>query len=481
MPIETIVNIRMDKVYKMEEVVEKIIDSLETEKIRWLTLQFTDIRGFIKEVTIKRRGEREWIQRLFKKGVGKLDGSSVEGFQDISDSDLTLIPDPTTYGVIPWMDKTVRFISNILIRGVGYPKDPRGNLVRALEKTGGYIPMMGAEVEFFIFRNVTSEVDNNRYRYSLTISTDEAPITDGIPYKAKGGYYIEGGRDTTSTFRAELIKVLEEMFTIEVESHHHEVAIAGQSEINIRYGDPVSTADNIVTLKYVARRLARDMGFTPVFMPKPIPVDNGSGLHIHMSLLKDERNIFYDPDDEYAGLSQEARYFIGGLLEHGRALSALVSPTVNSYRRLVPGYEAPIYLVWGRGNRSAAVRVPYYQPSSRNVKIEYRPPDPSCNPYIAFAAVLAAGLDGIRRKIEPGPPIDENVYRMPPKKVSELGIKTLPKNLGEALDELEADSRFLKGFISDDLLDSYIELKRSEVKELAKYASPAEYMMYLGL
>ncbi len=464
-----------------EELVDKLIEKMEEDRIRWITLQFTDLRGYVKEVTIKRREDPEWVRKLVGRGVGKLDGSSIEGFQDISESDLMLKPDPATYGLIPWADSTARLISNVLIRGEEYPKDPRGNLVSALNKMDGYIPMVGAEVEFFIFRDVNAQVDHNTYEYSVSLVTDEDSLGGMYPYKAKGGYYIEAGKDTVADFRRELIDILEENFMMEIESHHHEVAIAGQSEINIKYGDPVSTADNVITLKYVAKRLGLEMGYTPVFMPKPIPIDNGSGLHIHLSLFKDDRNVFYDPEDDYAGLSQTARYFIGGLLSHGKALSALVSPTVNSYRRLVPGYEAPIYLVWGRANRSAAVRVPYYMPGSKNAKIEYRPPDPSCNPYIAFTAVLAAGLDGIRRKIEPGDPVDENVYKMPPEKVRQLGIETLPRDLWEALEELESDKEFLKGYLSTELLDSYVELKKEEVKELSRYASAAEYRMYLGI
>ncbi len=467
----------------MDEVVEKVFEDMELNKVRWVTLTFTDLRGYQKQVTIKRKPEKEWLEKLFTRGVGKLDGSSIEGFQDISESDLMLRPDPTTYAILPWSGDTARLISNILIRGEDYPKDPRGALAKTVEKMGPYIPLMGAEVEFFILNGLSTIVNDLEYTFLTSLETLEAPVTQGYPYRPKTGYYMEWGLDTVIGFRRRLVEVLEGWFGMEVESHHHEVAIAGQSEINIRYGDPVSTADNVMTLKYVARVLAREEfgGITPLFMPKPIPTDNGSGLHMHISLVRNGRNVFYDPDDEYAHLSQEARYFIGGLLEHGRALSALVSPTVNSYHRLVPGYEAPIYLTWGRSNRSAAVRVPFYDPESRNAKLEYRPPDPSCNPYIAMAGILAAGMDGIKKKRDPGPPVDENVYKMPKQRVRELGIKTLPASLLEALEELESDMTFLEKYIPKELLESYIELKREEAKTLAKYPSPAEFQLYSTL
>ena len=466
------------------ELVGKIYEKLEENKVKWIQLQFTDILGHLKQVTIKYRGDREWLEKLFNDGVGKLDGSSITGFQDISESDMQLKPDPNTFAFIPWsIEPTVRFICNSMFRDSLYPKDPRTNLETSLEKImENYQPYIGAEVEFFIFKdiNIVNDVDN--LEFYVSINTEEKPIKEGgYTYSWKEGYYTQQALDTVYSFREKLIETLERYFNVSVESHHHEVGIAGQSEINIRYADPLTTADNFMTLKYVSKQLGRMEGYTPVFIPKPIPIDNGSGLHMHISLFKDDENLFYDPDDDYAHISQIARYFIGGLIEHGRSLSALVSPTVNSYRRLIPGYEAPVYLVWSRSNRSAAVRVPFYTRKGKNTKIEYRPPDPSCNPYLAITAIFAAGLDGIKRKIDPGDPIDENVYHMDDRKRRSLGIKTLPRDLIEALEELESDREFLKGYISDELLETYIDLKRQEHLKLVKFASAAEYKFYSSI
>ena len=257
------------------------------------------------------------------------------------------------------------------------------------------------------------------------------------------------------------------------------MATGGQGEINFRYSTPTRTADNIQTLKYVAKMVAYQHGMVAVFMPKPIGGDNGSGMHTHVSVWRGDTNLFYDPDDDYAELSQYARYFIGGLIEHGRALSAIVSPTVNSYKRLIPGYEAPVYLAWSRANRSAAIRIPVYQRGVKNSKrIEYRPPDPSANPYLALSAIILAGLDGVRKKIDPGDPVDENIYHMTPEKRRELGIKVLPRSLEEALDELESDNEFLKPVFPQSLLEAYVELKRKEIDLTRMYPSPVEIMLY---
>ncbi len=467
-----------------EDIIEKVFERMEEANVKWITLQFTDIQGNLKQVTIKNKQDINWFERLVNEGVGKLDGSSVKGFQDISESDMMLKPDPTTFAIIPWTEiPTARFICNVLFRDEFYPKDPRSNLEKAVEKImDTYQPYVGVEIEFFIFNGLEILHDEESLTFTVDINSEELPINSGgYTYTWKDGYYTQPVKDTPYAYRERLIATIETYFNMVVESHHHEVGIAGQSEVNIRYGEPVATGDNFITFKYVAKMLGKEMGYIPLFMPKPIPKDNGSGLHMHLSLYKDDVNVFYDPDDEYARLSQTARYFIGGLLEHGRALSALVSPTVNSYRRLIPGYEAPVYLVWSRANRSAAVRVPFYSRKGGGGRIEYRPPDPSCNPYIAFAAVLAAGLDGIKKKIDPGDPIDEDVYKMTSKKRRELGIKTLPRDLWEALDELESDNDFLKGYLTNELLEQYIELKRGEYIELVKYASSAEYKMYSSI
>jgi glutamine synthetase len=307
----------------------------------------------------------------------------------------------------------------------------------------------------------------------------EYKANDGIP--AKEGYYHITPTDKFMEMRMRISELLNDYYNIFVECHHHEVGASGQGEINFGASGPEEAGDAVQTIKYVAKNVASSYGKILTFMPKPIFGDNGSGMHIHVSLWKGDRNIFNDPDDEYAGVSQEARYFIGGLLSHARALSAIVSPTVNSYKRLVPGYEAPVYLAWSRGNRSAAVRVPVYhkgKPSS--ARIEYRPPDPSANPYLAISSVIAAGFDGLMKKIEPGDPVDENIYHLSEEKRKSLGIKQLPSSLKEALDELESDNDFLKNVFPSSLIESYIELKRKEWDQVVNRISPAEIYYYIS-
>lgn len=467
-----------------DETIRKIYEDMDVNNVKWLNLQFTDLLGNLRQVVIKRRNDFKWFEELVRNGIGKLDGSSVPGFQDIYDSDMNLKPDPLTYAYLPWTEQpTARLICNVLYREESYAKDPRSNLEKALKNLlSRYVPYIGVEIEFFILKGINIVHNEEILNFSVNMESDELPINNnGYTYDWKGGYYIQPANDTLFKYRENLVTTLEKYFNIYVESHHHEVGIAGQSEVNIRYSDPLVTSDNFITFKQVAKMVGRDMGFIPIFMPKPIPIDNGSGLHMHISLYRDDENIFYDADDEYAMLSQTARYFIGGLIEHGRALSALVSPTVNSYRRLIPGYEAPVYLVWSRSNRSAAIRVPFYSRRYGGGRIEYRPPDPSCNLYIASAAVLAAGIDGINKKLDPGDPVDEDIYRMPQNKRVSMGIKTLPRDLWEALDELESDNKFLEGYLSRELIETYIELKRREYIYLVKYASTAEYKMYSSI
>ncbi|MEM2339584.1 MAG: type I glutamate--ammonia ligase, partial [Nitrososphaerales archaeon] len=266
--------------------------------------------------------------------------------------------------------------------------------------------------------------------------------------------------------------------------HHHEVATAGQCEINIRYDDLVSTGDSVMTFKYVVKNVAHSIGKVATFMPKPLYGDNASGMHIHISLWRGKENVFYDSNDEYAELSQIARYFGGGLMDHSRALAAIVAPTTNSYRRLVPGYEAPVYIAWSIGNRSASIRIPIYRKGDKFMnekRIEYRPPDPSTNPYLCFSAIVAAGIDGIKKKIDMGEPIDEDIYKLTPERRRQLGIKELPGSLREAIECLESDHEFLKPIFSDDVIEAYISLKKKEVMEVDTRPHPHEFYLYFDI
>lgn len=384
---------------------------------------------------------------------------------------------------------TARFLCKVYRSyGMGrFEKDPRQCAERAEEYAlrNGYVSFWGPEVEFFIFRRVTVDFSDPRYKQAFMIESDEAPWSrNGVVVDYKHGYHLVSPFDMVVTIRREIAEVLQKYFGFTIEAYHHEVATAGQGEITFRFGGLVETADRVVTMKYVAWNVAKKHGHIVTFMPKPLYGDNGSGMHVHISLWDKaaSENLFYDPSDEYAELSQLGRYFIGGLMEHARALSAIVSPTTNSYKRLVPGYEAPVYIAWSRANRSAIVRVPvYHKGNPRDKRVEYRPPDPSTNPYLAFAAILAAGLDGIKKKTDPGDPVDENIYLMPPSKRRQLRIKELPRSLWEALDELESDNEFLKPVFNREVLETYIEVKREECRKIEMYPTPAEIYMYLNV
>jgi len=284
--------------------------------------------------------------------------------------------------------------------------------------------------------------------------------------------------------RNEVVKLLEQNFGILCDAHHHEVSTAGQGEINMRYDSLTNMADNVQTFKYVLKNVAHQKGKVATFMPKPIFMDNASGMHVHQSLWRDGKNTFYDPDDKHAELSQIGRYYGGGLMEHSRALSCIIAPTTNSYKRLVPGFEAPVYIAWSRRNRSANVRVPVYEKgsaSSAAKRLEFRCPDPSANPYLAFPAMLAAGLDGIKKKVDIGNPVDENIYLLSPERRRELGIKELPKDLGEAADELESDQEFLKPFLGSDVIEIMIENARAQHLEVSMRPHPHEFYMYFDV
>lgn len=459
--------------------VEDVLEKLDKLGIKWINLQFTDVVGVFRQVTVSRE---LLTPKAFEDGLGKLDGSSVKGFTGIEESDLNLKPIKETFAVVPWLDGVGRMICTVYRGADRFPKDPRyvAESLDAMLRSSGLRAFVSPELEFFIFDKVTVSVDT--WRQFAEISSSEGYWANSQPFNAlKEGYYVTYPNDKFEELKMLISETLEKFFGIDVEVFHHEVAGASQHEINFRGGEITSTGDAVQTVKYIIRGIASKKGFIATFMPKPLYGDNGSGMHVHVSIWRDGENLFYDPSDEYAGLSQYARYFIGGLIEHGRALSAIVSPTVNSYKRLVPGYEAPVYLVWSKANRSAAIRVPAYHKYNGNSKrIEYRPPDPTANPYLALSAIVLAGLDGVRKKIDPGDPIDENIYKMDPQRRKALGIKELPRSLDEALDELETDNEWLKPVYSNELIETYIELKREEVRKIQSYPSPIEIYSYIN-
>jgi glutamine synthetase len=470
-----------------------VVEHIRSRGIKLVDIQFTDVPGRLQHFTVP---SSSVVDGGLYSGLSKVDGSSIRGFLDISESDAVAIPDPTTFAVIPWRESAARLIADIYMGGAGrLERDPRHVAQRAesylRESLGFSWSFWGPEMEFFIFDNVTWWSAEWEAGYSIE-SSEASWRREGRGYKIryKEGYYPAEPQDTLSAVRDEIVLTLQESFNVDVEAHHHEVATAGQAEVDMVYDTLTRMADNVMTLKYVAKNVAARHGKVATFMPKPLYGDNASGMHVHVSLWGEGSspdsayNAFYDQDDEYAEISQVGRYFIGGLLEHAPSLAAIVAPTTNSYKRLVPGYEAPVYLTWGKSNRSAAVRVPSYYRGAAHAaakRVEFRVPDPSSNPYLAFSAILMAGIDGVRRKMDPGSPVDENVYHMGPERRRQLGIRSLPGSLRESLEALRSDNDYLRPVFERSLIDAILENAERELLAVESRPHPYEFHLYFDI
>ncbi len=462
--------------------INEIMKSLE--EIKFLNMQFLDLRGKLQHFSVP---SYEIDEGSLTEGFPKVDGSSITGFTSIEDSDLVFVPDVTTFSKIPWNPKEGRFIGGILYE-MGTKRlntDPRAvaEKIQSFLKEKGLTAFFGPEVEFFVFDDVKFNAQSGHEQYYRVMS-NEAPFSDNpLKMREKEGYYPETPIDSLAEYRSTVSEYLLSFGYVPL-IHHHEVAAIGQTEINFEKETLLGAADGIVTLKYVASNTARLMGKYATFMPKPVFGENGSGMHVHVSIWEGEeydakKNLFYDEDDSYAELSQMGRYFVGGLLEHSSSLAAIVAPTTNSYKRLVPGYEAPIFIAWGKGNRSANVRIPVYRKAAPEEKrVEFRTPDPSCNPYLALSAILLAGMDGINRKIEPGSPVDRNLYGLSESELGNYKVRRLPGSLKEALDELSSDNQYLKPFFSNELLEKYTEIKYKEYYSVEARPHPYELKLY---
>jgi len=429
----------------------------------------------------------ELTEESFDEGLG-FDGSSIRGWKSIEASDMLAMPDPATAFIDPFCAvPTLSLTCTIAETGTleTYTRDPRGiaqNAEKYLASTGiADTAVFGPEAEFFIFDNVQFDQKSNGCFYSVdsqeavwNTGRDEAPNL-GYKIRHKEGYFPVPPTDTQQDIRTEMLLTLQSL-GVQVEKQHHEVATAGQAELGIRFDTLVKSADAMMVYKYVIKNVVRKHGKTVTFMPKPLFGDNGSGMHTHQSLWKKDKPLF--AGKEYAGLSQMALYYIGGLLKHAKALCAICNPTTNSYKRLVPGYEAPVNLAYSARNRSAAVRIPTFSESPKAKRLEYRPPDPAANPYLAFAALLMAGLDGVQNKIEPGEPLDKNIYELPPEELKK--VPNVAGSLSEALDCLEKDHAFLlKGDVfTTDFLDTWISTKRKEHDALRLRPHPYEFFLY---
>src|SRR5438477_1360062 len=429
----------------------------------------------------------ELTEESFAEGLG-FDGSSIRGWKSIEASDMLAMPDPATAFIDQLMAVlTLSLTCTIAETGTRepYTRDPRGIAQRAekfLASTGvADTAVFGPEAEFFIFDNVQFDSKSNGTFYSVeseeavwNTGRDEQPNL-GNKIRHKEGYFPVAPADTQQDIRTEMCLVMEKL-GIQVERQHHEVATAGQAEIDFRFDTLVKTADNMMLYKYVIKNVAKKHAKTATFMPKPLFGDNGSGMHTHQSLWKKNKPLF--AGNEYAGLTKMALHYIGGILKHAKALCGLCSPPTNSYKRLVPGYEAPVNLAYSARNRSAAIRIPTFSDSPKAKRIEYRPPDPSANPYLCYAALLLAGLDGVRNKIDPGEPIDNNMYELPPEEIAK--VPQICGSLPEALDHLEKDHAFLlKGDVfTEDFLEMWISHKRKEADALRLRPHPYEFFLY---
>lgn len=427
-------------------------------------------------------------ESIFTEGLG-FDGSSIRGWQGIESSDMLAIPDPNTAVIDPFFEKpTVSVLANIVdpVTKEKYEKDPRHVAqkgVEYLKKSGiGDTAYVGPEPEFFIFDEIRYQQSQNIGFYQID-SVEGAWNTNRIEepnlgYKPsyKGGYFPVSPTDTYHDLRGEMVNTMRALGIV-VEAHHHEVATAGQSEIDMKFTDLLKMADQFKWYKYIIKNVAKKHGKTVTFMPKPVFDDNGSGMHVHFSIWKSGKNLF--SGDKYAGMSQEGLWAIGGILKHAPALLAFAAPTTNSYRRLVPGFEAPVNLVYSARNRSAAVRIPMYSENPKAKRFEFRCPDPTCNGYLIFTAMLMAVLDGIENKIDPGKPLDKNIYALSPEEYKT--IKSVPGSLAESLNALETDHAFLTkgGVFTEGLISAYVDYKRdNELAELALRPHPFEFELY---
>jgi glutamine synthetase len=466
---------------------EHTLSLINDNDVRWVDLRFTDTKGKEQHVSIP----ASVVNEDFFEAGKMFDGSSIAGWKGINESDMILMPDDSTAILDPFTDDPTVILRCDIVEPAtmqGYDRDPRSIAKKAeayLTSTGfGDTAFFGPEPEFFVFEDVKWHADMSGASYE--INAEEAAWSSNLDFedgntghrpRVKGGYFPVPPVDSLHDIRAAMCAAMEQM-GLDVEVHHHEVGTAGQCEIGIKFNTLVTKADEVQILKYCVLNVAHAYGKTATFMPKPLVGDNGSGMHVHQSIAKGGDNTF--AGDGYAGLSDTALYYVGGIIKHAHALNAFTNASTNSFKRLVPGFEAPVMLAYSARNRSASIRIPY-EPSPKGKRIEVRFPDPTANPYLAFAAMLMAGIDGIQNKIHPGDAADKDLYDLPAEEAAD--IPTVASSLEMALDALEADCDFLTagGVFTDDMIDAYIELKREEVERLNMTTHPVEFDMYYSV
>jgi glutamine synthetase len=467
----------------------EVVSLAADEGIEIVDLRFCDLPGLMQHFSIPVHALTE---SAFEEGYG-FDGSSIRGFQAIEESDMILLPDPTTAVIDEFREHKTLNLNCFVhdpVTGDSYNRDPRYVALKAEQhlKTTGIADTVyfGPEAEFFIFDDVRFSQDQHSAFYQVdsvegvwNSAREEGPNL-GYKPRYKEGYFPVPPMDHFQDMRSEMVMAMERL-GIEIEVQHHEVGTAGQAEIDMRFDTLLTMADKLMLYKYIVKSVAQKGGCTATFMPKPLFQDNGNGMHVHQSLWNKGDPLFY-ADTGYGELSDVGRWYIGGLLTHARAVLAFAAPTTNSYRRLVPGYEAPVNLVYSQRNRSAACRIPLYSKSPKAKRVEFRCPDPSCNPYLAFSAMLMAGLDGVAKQIEPPDPVDQDLFDMPAEELAKVG--QVPGSLDEALAALEADQDFLTegGVFTDDLIETWIEYKTlNEVDEVRLRPHPWEFMLYYDI
>ena len=472
---------------------QEVLKLAQDSGTEFIDLRFCDLPGVMQHFSVPLH---QLTEDSFTEGFG-FDGSSIRGFQEIQESDMLLMPDPDTVVIDPFREHPTMNLNCFVvdpITGESYTRDPRYVAKKAEEYVKGTgladAAYFGPEAEFYVFDQV--RFDQNQYSGYYFLDATEGVWNSGREFELDGspnlgykprykeGYFPVPPMDQAQDLRSEMVKVLEHV-GIEIEVQHHEVGTAGQAEIDMRFDTLLTMADKLMLYKYVVKNVAWQRGKSATFMPKPLFQDNGSGMHVHQSLWKGGEPLFFD-EKGYAGLSDLARWYIGGLLAHAPAVLAFTNPTTNSYKRLVPGYEAPVNLVYSQRNRSASVRIPLYSKSPKAKRIEFRCPDPSANPYLAFAALLMAGLDGIQNKTEPPTPVDRDLYDLPPEELA--AVPQVPGSLDEALNALEADHEFLLtgGVFTQDVIDTWIAYKReNEIDAMRLRPHPWEFYLYYDI
>ncbi|NJK99501.1 MAG: type I glutamate--ammonia ligase [Spirulinaceae cyanobacterium SM2_1_0] len=471
----------------MPETPQDVLQMIRDRGIKIIDLKFVDLPGTWQHCSFY---ENQIDESAFTDGVA-FDGSSIRGWKAINESDMSMVPDPKTAWIDPfYKEETLSMICSIKEPRTGewYSRDPRSIAAKALEYLGssgiGDTAYFGPEAEFFIFDDVRfDQNENSGYYYVDSIEgrwnsgREEAGGNLGYKPRYKEGYFPVAPTDTLQDMRTEMLLTMAEC-GVPIEKHHHEVATGGQNELGIRFATMIEAADYLMTYKYVVKNVAKKYGRSATFMPKPLFNDNGSGMHTHQSIWKDGNPLFWG-DNGYANLSQMALHYIGGILKHAPALLAFTNPTLNSYKRLVPGFEAPVNLAYSQGNRSASVRIPLSGPSPKAKRLEFRCPDATCNPYLAFAAMLCAGIDGIKNQIDPGEPLDVDIYDLSPEELSK--IPSTPGSLEDALEALQNDTAFLteSGVFSTDFIENWISYKLdNEINPMRLRPHPFEFALY---